>query len=381
MSAADYISIMDVKTAALIAHQFVIYGELENVEAFGNGHINDTFVSLWNQAGTLARYTHQRINHHVFTRPDNVMENINRVTNHIAQKLRDEGISGWNRRTLTVVPTKDGALWARDADGNWWRSYLFIENVHTREICASPDEARVLGASAGRFQKQLADLPAPRLHDTIPAFHNMEKRYARFHEALAKDAFNRAQTAAAEIAFMQENENRGGMLIRALNEGRIPERIAHNDTKMNNILLDDVTGDALCVIDLDTVMPGTCLFDAGDLIRTVATKAAEDERDLNKVSFALEYFEALIEGYLSEASFFLTEEEKALITESGRNITHIMALRFLTDYLEGDHYYHISRDGHNLDRCRNQIALVRSIDAFWDEAQSIVDFIWTTASH
>jgi hypothetical protein len=172
---------------------------------------------------------------------------------------------------------------------------------------------------------------------------------------------------------MKDNEERGALLIRSLKAGTIPERICHNDTKMNNILIDNEDNDALCVGDLDTVMPGTSLFDTGDLIRTVTTRAEEDEQDLSKVIFDLAFFEALLDGYLSEASAFLIPEEKKLLTESGRNITQIMGLRFLTDYLEGDHYYHTSREGHNLDRCRNQIALIRSMDERWNEAEQIVE--------
>jgi thiamine kinase-like enzyme len=200
----------------------------------------------------------------------------------------------------------------------------------------------------------------------------MEKRYARFYSAVSKDVRGRAKNVQAEITFMRENEERGAILIRALKDGSIPERICHNDTKMNNILIDDKDNEARCVVDLDTVMPGTSLFDVGDLIRTVTTRAEEDERDLSKVVFDGGLFEALIDGYLSEASEFLLPAEKALISESGRNITQIMGLRFLTDYLEGDPYYQISRPEHNLDRCRNQIALIRSMDAQWKAAEKVI---------
>ncbi|MDR1948940.1 MAG: aminoglycoside phosphotransferase family protein [Spirochaetaceae bacterium] len=347
---------------------FAIYGEFEAAAPYGAGHINDTFVSRWNQAGVTVRYLHQRINEKIFVRPDQVMENIERITRHIMAKLTAAGIAGRSRRTLTVIPARDGKPWVRDARGGWWRTYLFIEGTHTRDLAESPEEARFLGRSIGQFQKQLADLGGERLHETIPDFHNMESRYRRFHAALSKDTGNRAKKAAAEIEFMRENEERGVLLIRALREGDIPERICHNDTKMNNILIDDRDAEISCVGDLDTVMPGTCLFDVGDLIRTISTRAEEDERDLSKVVFDLDFFQALLEGYLSEAQEFLVQGEKDLLAEAGRNITQIMGLRFLTDYLEGDHYYHISREEHNLDRCRNQIALIRSMDSQWDKA-------------
>jgi hypothetical protein len=352
---------------------FALYGDMTGVEPYGGGHINDTFVSMWDQGGTHVRYLHQRINEQVFTRPGEVMENIERVTKHIAQKLISQGELPWTRRTLAVIPAKDGKPWVRDSGGGWWRTYLFIEETHTLELANSSEDGRVLGASIGRFQKQLADLPPPRLYETIPDFHNMEKRYERFYQAVSKDSYSRVKKVQEEISFMKDNEERGALLIRALKAGTIPERICHNDTKMNNILIDNGSNAALCVGDLDTVMPGTSLFDTGDLIRTVTTRAEEDERDLSKVIFDLAFFGALLDGYLSEASAFLIPEEKKLLTESGRNITQIMGLRFLTDYLEGDHYYHTSREGHNLDRCRNQIALIRSMDERWNEAEEIVE--------
>jgi Ser/Thr protein kinase RdoA (MazF antagonist) len=273
---------------------------------------------------------------------------------------------------LTVIPARDGKPWVRDAEGGWWRSYCFIENARGGDLASSPEEAALLGKSVGNFQNQLADLGPPRLHETIPGFHNMETRYARFHQALQKDPCGRAGGCRGEIEFLLQNEERGGLLIRSLREGRIPERICHNDTKMNNILLDETSGEALCLIDLDTVMPGTSLFDLGDLIRTVSTRAQEDEQDLSKVSFDTIFFRSLLEGYLSEARSFLLPAEYALICEAGRNITQIMGLRFLTDYLEGDHYYRVKGPRHNLDRCRNQIALIRSMDSRWEEAERIV---------
>jgi hypothetical protein len=349
-----------------VVRQFAIYGELRDVAPYGGGHINDTFVSCWDQAGKELRYLHQKINHKIFKHPAEVMENIRRVTGHIREKVCTE--ANWSRRTLTVIPARDGTLLVTDADGCFWRTYLFIEHAHTVDVVSSPEEARFLGASIGLFQKQLADLGPPRLYDTIPDFHNMEKRYKTFYGAVSRDPCGRVGKTGPEIAFMKENEERGGILIRYLREGRIPERICHNDTKINNIMINDADSRALCVVDLDTVMPGTSLFDVGDLIRTVTNRVEEDERDLPESQFDLDCFEALLTGYLSEAGDFLLDEEKALVAESGRNITQIMALRFLTDYLEGDHYYHTSRPEHNLDRCRNQIGLIRSMDAGWKEA-------------
>jgi thiamine kinase-like enzyme len=198
----------------------------------------------------------------------------------------------------------------------------------------------------------------------------MEARYVRFYRALSDDVCGRARETGPETAFLKDNEERGGILVAAV-RGGLPSRVCHNDAKMNNILLDDVSGEALCIIDLDTVMTGTCLFDVGDLIRSATSRAAEDERDLSLVCFDLGFFKALLTGYLAEAGDFLTADEGALLCEAGRNITQIMALRFLTDYLEGDKYYRTERPGHNLDRCRNQIALIRAMDACRKEAERI----------
>jgi len=300
-----------------------------------------------------------------------VMENIVRVTGHIAAKLRAAGFADISRRVLTVVPARNGKAFVCDGEGGYWRTYLFIEGAHSNQVATSPDEVRFLGESIGHFHKQLADMPPPRLHEGIPNFHDMEKRYVKFHKVIEDDKCGRAKEVRDEINFLFENEERGAILIRGLKSGELPERICHNDTKMNNILIDDKTREALCVVDLDTVMPGTALFDIGDLIRTVPSTAEEDETDLSKVRFNLNLFKPLVEGFMSEARDFFTEKEKSLIVESGRNLTHIMALRFLTDYLEGDVYYQIARPRHNVDRCRNQIALIKSLDAQWKEAEGI----------
>ena len=354
-----------------VIHQFAIYGELENVKPFGSGHINSTFLSVWNQAGAKLRYIHQRINEEVFVRPEQVMENIERVTNHIRDNVSRAGLGDISRRTLTIIPARDGKLWARDREGGWWRTYLFIEGSHTLELTASPADARFLGESIARFQSQVASLGGKRLHETIPGFHDMEKRYLRFYEALSEDRCGRVKNVQPEISFLRENEERGAILIRSLRNGTIPERICHNDAKINNILIDDASSQALCVIDLDTVMPGTILFDLGDLIRTVTNRAAEDEKDLTKVEFDLAYFDALLQGYLSGALEFLVPAELALLCEAGRSMTQIMGLRFLTDHLEGDHYFHTTRPDHNLDRCRTQIALIKFMDAEWEKAAAI----------
>jgi Ser/Thr protein kinase RdoA (MazF antagonist) len=351
-----------------IVNDFAIYGDFIDAKAFGNGHINGTFLSRWNQAGVQVRYLHQRINVTAFPHPMEVMDNIQRVTSHILKKL--DGLPDKSQRTPQVVPARNGDLFVRDETGAWWRTYLFIDGVETREMAENLDQARMLGAAVGKFQKLLADLPSPRLFDSFPNFHDMIFRYHQFDEALAKDVCKRAAESSAEIAFMKKNRDRAESLVRKLKDGNIPERICHNDTKMNNILFNKDMTEGICVTDLDTVMPGTVLYDVGDLIRTVTTRAAEDETNLSKIKFDLSYFEAVIEGYITEAANFLVNEELELIAEAGRYITQIMAIRFLTDYLNGDVYYKIARPSHNIDRCRNQIALIRDMDNQWDAIET-----------
>nr|WP_314992682.1 phosphotransferase [uncultured Treponema sp.] len=379
----------DTLSQAEIFKRFAIYGDLVSFKSFGGGHINGTYLSVWNQAGTQVRYTHQRINRRVFQNPAAVIENIRRITEHIAAKLIAEAEPAAtiatqptlqpgtaavpvSRQALTLIPAKDGRFFYLDPAGEYWRTYLFIEDAVTYERMESSALARKAGAAIGAFQRQLSDYRGPALHETIPDFHNMHSRYDQLDHAVAHDVAGRLAEVRAELAFLEANRARGMILSDGLARGTLPRGITHNDTKLNNILFDAATGNALCIIDLDTVMPGTVLFDTGDLIRTAANTACEDEPDLSKVRFDTSLFAALIDGYLSTASSFLTPAEKSLIAESGRVLTQIMAVRFLTDYLNGDRYYKISRPTHNLDRARSQIALIRSMDSQWERILHIV---------
>lgn len=374
----------DTLSQAEIFKRFAIYGDLVSFKPFGGGHINGTYLSVWNQAGTQVRYTHQRINRRVFQNPAAVIENIRRITEHIADKLTAEAEPAAaianqgaaavpvSRQALTLIPAKDGRFFYLDPAGEYWRTYLFIEDAVTYERMESSALARKAGAAIGAFQRQLSDYRGPALHETIPDFHNMHSRYDQLDHAVAHDVAGRLAEVRAELAFLEANRARSMSLSDGLARGTLPRGITHNDTKLNNILFDAATGNALCIIDLDTVMPGTVLFDTGDLIRTAANTACEDEPDLSKVRFDTSLFAALIDGYLSTASSFLTPAEKSLIAESGRVLTQIMAVRFLTDYLNGDRYYKISRPTHNLDRARSQIALIRSMDSQWDRILHIV---------
>ena len=341
---------------------FQAWGDFAAAAPYGSGHINDTYKVSARLAGTPVNYLVQRINHAIFKEPDRLMENVVRVTGHLGRKLAEAGDPDATRKALTVIPARGGAPYVRDAEGNWWRMYLFIEQAQTYDIIESERQAYEAARAFARFQNLLADLPAPRLHETIPAFHNTVSRLRALDAAVAADACGRRAEAAAEIAFVEERREQCGRLLARNAGGEIPERITHNDTKINNVMLDDATGTGVCVIDLDTVMPGLALYDFGDMIRSATAAAKEDERDLSKVGSRIAMFEALARGYLSEAAFLVPAEVEELVF-SGRLITLTIAIRFLTDYLAGDVYFRTHRPGQNLDRCRTQLQMVRSLEA------------------
>ena len=349
-----------------IAGHFEIPGAFLHAEPCGNGHINDSYRATYRQDGAEVRYVIQRINHHVFQDPVAVMENIQRVTAHLHQKLATETDSA--RQTLTVIPARDGRPCYPDADGNYWRTYIFIERTRTYEAIENPAQAYEVARAFGRFQQLLTDLPAPPLHETIPDFHHTPKRFADMEKAIVADAVNRARSAKAEIEFALRRRPITGLLLNA----NLPVRIIHNDSKLDNVLLDAATGQGLCVIDLDTVMPGLAPYDFGDQVRSVTSLTREDERDLSKVRLHLPVFEALARGYLSAASVFLTPAEKQHLVLAGKLITFEIGVRFLADYLAGDTYFKVHREGHNLDRCRTQFKLVGSIEEREESMSNLV---------
>jgi hypothetical protein len=338
-----------------VARQFQISGEFVEATPYGSGHINDTYCVTFTARSARDRYIVQRINHQVFKNPPALMENVHRVTFHLAAKLAGE--TDVSRRKLTLIPGRDGHPYVLDERGNYWRAYLFIENARSYDSIESPQQAFEAAKAFGRFQKLLADLPAPRLHDTIPDFHHTPKRFAALESAIEKDVVNRAGSAKREIEFALKHKS----IVSVLLDAHLPERVTHNDTKLNNVLIDDATGEGVCVIDLDTVMPGLALYDFGDMVRTAVSPAKEDERDLSKVKMQMPMFEALACGYMAAASGFLTKAEKSFLAFSGKLITFEIGLRFLTDFLSGDSYFKVHRENHNLDRCRTQFKLVESI--------------------
>lgn len=352
-----------------VAARFEIPGEFLFGEPYGSGHINDTYCTVFQQAGAQVRFILQRINHNVFKNPVALMENVQRVTAHLAAKLAGEPDA--TRRALILIPTRDGQAWHQDAAGNTWRAYVFIEHARTYDAIETPKQAFEAARAFGRFQEQLADLPSPRLNDTIPDFHHTPRRFAAFDAALKSDVAHRATLARREIEFALSHQSMAGLLV----DASLPERVTHNDTKLNNVMLDDVTGEGVCVIDLDTVMPGLALYDFGDMVRTSTSPAAEDERDLSKVGLQLRMFEALVRGYLSTAGAFLTGAEVSRLAAAGKVITFENGLRFLADFLAGDVYFKIHREHHNLDRCRTQFALVESIERQEEAMNRLVDTV------
>jgi hypothetical protein len=342
--------------ATEVAREFQIDGECLSAMPYGSGHINDTYCAVFLQANIPVRYILQRINTKIFRNPVALMENIQRVTSHLAAQMTNEPDRA--RRVLTLIPALDGRPWHMDEEGGYWRAYRFIERAHTYDAVESAEQAFQAGRAFGRFQQLLATLPAPRLHATIPDFHDTPKRFNAFEQALATDLAGRAGLAKPEIEFAFARQPTTGVLL----DAGLPERVTHNDTKLNNVMIDDETGEGICVIDLDTVMPGLALYDFGDMVRTTTSPAPEDEKDLSRVTMQFPMFEALSRGYLSSAGGFLTEEEKQLLAFSGKLITFEIGIRFLTDYLAGDAYFKVHREGHNLDRCRTQFKLVESIE-------------------
>ncbi len=356
-----------------IAREFRLTGSFLTASPYGSGHINDTYAVVMDSPQGQTRYVLQRINHNVFKRPDELMENVERVCAHTRRRLEASGATDAHRRALRLIPTTRGKSWHVDAAGNRWRCYDFIENATGHDVVRAPDQAYQAARAFGAFQSLLADLPGERLHETIPDFHNTPSRFARFLAALAKDAHGRAQSVQTEISFALARQADVTLVAEALRTGELPERVTHNDTKLNNVLLDNITQEGLCVIDLDTVMPGSVLYDFGDLVRTSTSPVAEDETDLSRVHLQLPMFEALVRGYLSTAGGFLTKREKSLLPFAGKLITFEIGLRFLTDWLEGDVYFKIKRPAHNLDRLRTQFKLVASIEQQMIRMQECVD--------
>lgn len=325
--------------------------------SYGNGHINDTFL-IENDK----RYILQRVNKSVFSRPDEMIHNIVKITEHIRNKaiMRGEDAS---RATLEICKTMEGDYCYQDSIGEWWRLYLFTDRTVSKERLESPYDFYICGRAFGQFQKDLADYPANELYTTIKDFHNTPMRLENLKRAVSADVCGRVSEVQKEIAFALEREEFASSLEKAHAEGRLPLKVTHNDTKLNNILFDEVTGEPVCVVDLDTVMPGYSVNDFGDSIRFGANTANEDETDISLISLDMKMFESYAKGFLEGCGSGLGDDEIQLLPIGAMMMTYECGIRFLTDYLSGDTYFKIHRPSHNLDRCRNQFALLADMES------------------
>jgi aminoglycoside phosphotransferase (APT) family kinase protein len=345
-----------------VAEAFAIPGRWIASEPLRTGWINETWIARFDDAGRCRSYVQQRINAQVFREPLHVMENVARVTAHVGAALERAGTPGRDRRALRLVPTREGAAYWTDRAGEIWRTWHYIEGASSRDIVATPAEATAAAEAFARFQSDVSDLPGPRLHETIPHFQDARARFEQLHDAARSDPAGRLATCRPELAFAEAREVMVDRLNQLAATGRIPERITHGDTKINNVLFDEATGDALCVIDLDTVMPGFAVYDFGDLARTAATRAAEDERDLSRVRVEPELFGALAAGWLRGAGGLLQPAERAELVFAARLLPLVIGMRFLADHLAGDRYFRCDHPGHNLDRARVQFTLAADFE-------------------
>lgn len=349
----------DSATARALALQFRLEGRLLDVRPYGTGHINDTFLLTTDAPCT---YVLQRLSPVAFHRPEQVMDNLTRVTDHLRRSILARGGNPL-RETLTPVPTAGGEPYRLDGDGCCWRVFLNVEDTVSYQLPESEDIFREAGRAFGAFQTALMDYPPETLHETIPHFHDTPRRVQALRQAAAADRVGRAAQVQPELDFALARSSRSGALVDGLAAGRLPLRVTHNDTKLNNVLLDKATGRGLCVIDLDTVMPGLSAYDFGDAIRFGASTAEEDEADLSRVHFSLPMYRAWCDGYLGEAGAAMTDAELDSLPVGAWMMTYEVGVRFLTDYLDGDRYFHTAYAEHNLVRARNQFALLADMEA------------------
>lgn len=356
---------------ALAAH-FAVEGKPISATECNNGHINNTFFVKFDSDAGESRYVLQRINTSIFTDYHGLMSNISAVTEYLREKYRSEGYADFERRTLTVIPSKDGKKYYIDDLNNVWRMYKYINNATCYQTVESEEMFRKVGAAFGGFQRDLADFDASVLCETIKNFHNTESRLADLYKAIKENNAGRADSVKAEIEFVRSRADVCSLIVSKIRSGDIPLRVTHNDTKLNNIMIDNESGEGICILDLDTVMPGSALYDFGDSIRFGASSAAEDETDLSKVYMREDMFGAFADGFLSAVGSSLTDNEIKMLPLGAVVITLETGIRFLTDYLNGDTYFKISYSEHNLDRARNQFKLVADMEKKTDAMNNAV---------
>lgn len=350
---------------------FKLPGELKECIRYGSGHINDTYRLTYETPQGTKRYILQRMSKSIFKKPVELMENVSGVTAWLRKKIIENG-GDPERETLTLVKSNDGLPYFVDSTGEYWRVYLFIEGATCYDAVKDDNDFYQSAVAFGHFQRLLADYPAETLHETIKDFHNTPDRLEKFKKAVAEDICGRAASVQKEIDFILEREELTLALYDLQLDGRLPLRVTHNDTKLNNIMIDDETGKAICVIDLDTVMPGLTANDFGDSIRFGASTALEDEQDLSKVSCDLHLFDVYARGFIEGCGGALTDLEIDMLPMGAILMTFENGIRFLTDHLEGDHYFHIHREGHNLDRCRTQLTLVKDMQEKLPQMNAII---------
>ena len=356
-----------------IVPKFAIEGTLTEAVPYGSGHINDTVrLTCALENGGQKRYILQRMNDGIFKNPVELMENVMNVTSFLRKKIVERG-GDPERETLNVIRTVDGDNFLKDEDGDFWRMYIFIENATSFDMVRTPEDFYNSAVSFGNFQLLLQDYPAATLHETIPNFHNTVSRFADFKKAVEEDVCGRAKEVQDEIRFVMEREADTHVICDALANGEIPLRVTHNDTKLNNIMIDNETGKGICVIDLDTVMPGSALYDYGDSIRFGASTGAEDEKNLELINCDMGLFEIYTKGYVEGCGGSLSEKEIRMLPMGAKLMTLECGMRFLADYLQGDVYFKIHRPEHNLDRARTQFKLVADMEKKWDEMAGIVE--------
>lgn len=341
--------------------KFTFEGEVISCERYGNGHINDTYLVTCKNGDSIVRYILQMVHSSIFNDAEGLMNNIQNVTSFLSEKIKKDG-GDTMRETMNLIPTIDGKVYTMDESGDFWRAYVFIEGATCFDKVEKPEDFYQSAYAFGRFQNLLSEFDASTLTETIVDFHNTAVRFERFKQVVKEDKMGRAASVKDEIQFCLDRADDMGKCVEMLKKGELPLRVTHNDTKLNNVMIDDATGKGLCVIDLDTVMPGLSINDFGDSIRFGANTAAEDETDLSKVSLSLDLYETYKKGFLEGCGGKLTEKEIEMLPMGAKMMTLECGMRFLTDYLEGDVYFKTHRPGHNLDRCRCQFALVKDME-------------------
>lgn len=360
----------DLRKCKQIVSNFNVVGDVVTVFKYGNGHIHDTYIVTTMTKMTSKRYILQRVNDFVFKNVELLMENISLVTSYNIKKVKQEG-GNVEKECLRLVPTKEGKYFIK-TDAGYFRMFYFIEGTTTYQIVEKPEDFYESAVAFGKFQKRLSDFDATLLNDVIPDFHNTRKRFNDFLSTINEDKLGRAKLVEKEIEFVKKRENICSVIVDMLADGTIPTRVTHNDTKFNNVMIDDITGKAVAVIDLDTLMPGSMLYDFGDAIRYGCNPCAEDEKDLSKVVFSKELFKVYAKGYLSVLNGTITEKERDMLALSAIIITYECGMRFLADYVNGDVYFHSHYEGQNLDRARTQFKLVSDMENCIDEMNSII---------